>query len=260
MKKICLLFMTMVFLFIATPSRATLEIGVGAWNQNIDGTLAYSHFSTETDEADLHRDLDLKKDTRGTGYLKLELPILPSLYLGFTPMAFEGTETMKRPYTFGDYTFLKDRPLDTRMKLNHFDVGLYYSLILPDLGAIRKVKVDLGLDLRTAELDVAVTGAVASETGEKRVREAENYTLPIPMLYGAVQVTPAEKISLEFEGRGVSLGGDHLVSLLGRVKYRVRGALFVATGYRYDYIRLDEDDLNIDSTVSGIFCETGLEF
>ena len=260
MKKTGMLFMATVFLLITTPSRATLEIGVGAWNQNIDGDLSYTLFNTVADEADLQRDLDLKEDSRGTGYLKLELPVLPSLYLGFTPMSFEGTEKMTRPFLFGHYTFLEDRPLDTRMKLNHFDVGLYYSLILPDLGAIRKVKVDLGVDLRTAELDVAVTGTVATQTGQRRVREAESYTLPIPMLYGAVQITPVEKMSLEFEGRGVSLGGDKLVSLLGRVKYRVSGPLFVAAGYRYDYIRLDEDDLNIDSTVSGIFCETGLEF
>ncbi len=260
MKKNGMLLITMVFLFTASPSWATLEMGIGAWNQNIEGDISYSLFNNVTDEADLHRDLDLKKDTRGTGYLKLELPVLPSLYLGFTPMSYKGTDVMDRPYNFGHYTFLEDRLLDTRMKLNHFDIGLYYSLTMPDLAGLKQVKLDLGLDLRTAELDVSVTGTVATGNGEKRVREAEDYTLPIPMLYAAVQITPAEKISLEFEGRGVSLGGDDLVSLLGKVKYRIHGALFIAAGYRYDYIRLDEDDLNIDSTVSGIFCETGLEF
>lgn len=260
MKKTCMLLMTTAFLAVAAPSWALLEIGIAAWDQNIDGDLSYNLSQGAADGADLHRDLDLKKDIRGAGYLKLELPVLPSLYLGVTPMSFEGTDVMDRPYRFGDYTFIKDRPLDTRMELNHFDVGFYYSLAMPDLGSLKMVKVDLGLNLRTAELDVAVTGTVATENGEKRVREAEDYTLPIPMLYGAVQITPEDKYSLEFEGRGVSLNDNHLVSVLGKVKYRLHDAVFVAAGYRYDYIRLDEDDLNLDSTVSGFFVETGVAF
>ena len=143
---------------------------------------------------------------------------------------------------------------------NYLSRYVYYSLVIPDIALMKKVKVDMGVNFRNAELDVAVTGMVAGDDGEIRARESENYTLLIPMLYGAVQITPVEKFSLEFEGRGISLSGDHLVSVLGKVKYRVHGPFFVSAGYRYDYIRLDEDDLNIDCTVSGVFCETGVEF
>jgi outer membrane protein len=261
MKKTVMLLMTAVLLLLPTQSRALLEMGIGAWDQNIKGDLYYNIYTTAPDKADLADDLDLKSDARGVGYLKLELPVLPSLYMGFTPMEFRGTEAQEQPFVFGDNTYLADRPMRTRMQLNHFDIGLYYSLPMENFASLKKVKVDLGINLRSAELDVAVTGAVATaDGGETIMRESESYNLPIPMLYGAVQITPVERFSLEFEGRGATLKSDSLVSLLGKVKIRTWKALFVAVGYRYDYIRLDEDDLNVDSTVSGVFCETGLEF
>jgi outer membrane protein len=247
-------------LLVSAPALATmLEVGVGAWNQNVEGDLYYNLYS-KPDRADLKDDLDLEDDTRGVGYLKLDLPLLPSLYLGITPMAFDGTGMMDSPYVFGDKTFLADQPLYTDIVLNHFDVGLYYSLTIPDFGLLKKIKMDLGVNFRNADLDVKVAGTIATDEGEVRARESENYTLVLPMLYGAVQITPVEKISLEFEARGVTLSSDSLVSLLGKAKYRVYGPLFVTAGYRYDYIRLDEDDLNVDCTVSGVFCETGVEF
>lgn len=262
MKKTGILLITVVLLLLVpAQSRAMLEIAVGAWDQNIQGDLYYNLYNTAPDQVDMERDLDLEDDIRGVGYLKLELPVLPSLYLGITPMEFTGSGQRDRPFIFGDYTFLADRPLKSRVRLNHFDIGLYYSLSFPDMASMKNVKVDLGLNLRTAELDVSVTGAVAAAGGgEKLQRESEDYTLPLPMLYGAIQITPVERISVEFEGRGVSLSSDHLISVLGKVKIRTGGALFFAVGYRYDDIRLDEDELNVDSNVRGLFCETGLEF
>lgn len=261
MKKTGLLLITVVLLLIPVQSRAIFEIAAGAWDQNIGGDLYYNLYDTAPDEADITRDLGLADDIRGVGYLKLELPVLPSLYLGITPMEFKGTGERNRPLTFGDYTFLANHPLESRMRLNHFDIGLYYSLSFPDMASMKNVKVDLGLNLRTAELDVSVTGVVAiAEGGVRQQRESEDYTLPLPMLYGAIQITPVERVSVEFEGRGVSLSSDHLISLLGKIKLRTRGALFFAVGYRYDDIRLDEDELNVDCTVRGLFCETGLEF
>jgi outer membrane protein len=260
MKRTSLLLILAGLLLVSTPALATmLEVGVGVWEQNIKGDLYYNLYSVP-DEADMEDDLDLEDDTRGTGYLKLDLPLFPSLYLGVTPMEFEGTGMMDDLYVFGDQTFLADRPLNTDIVLNHFDVGLYYSLTIPDFALLKKVKMDLGVNFRNADLDVEVTGTVATDDGEMLARESENYTLPLPMLYGAVQITPVEKISLEFEGRGVTLSSDHLVSLLGKVKLRVHGPLFVSAGYRYDSIQLDEDDLNVDCTVSGVFFETGCEF
>ena len=261
MKKTGILFIMVMLLLIPAQSRAMLEIAVGAWDQNIQGDLYYNLYDTAPDQADIKRDLGLEDDVRGTGYLKLDLPVLPSLYLGITPMEFRGTGQRDRMLIFGDYAFLGDRPLRSRMRLNHFDIGLYYSLSFPGMASMKNVKVDLGLNLRTAELDVSVTGSVpTADGGTRQQRESEDYTLPMPMLYGALQVTPVERISVEFEGRGISLSSDHLISVLGKIKFRTRGPLFFAAGYRYDYIRLDEDELNVDSTVHGLFCETGLEF
>lgn len=260
MKKTGILLITAaVFLLLPAQCRARLEIGVGAWDQNIRGDLYYNLYASP-DVADVEDDLGLDSDVRGVAYLKWELPILPNLYLGVTPMKFEGRQIRDTSFEFGEYTFLADRPLKSKMVLNHYDIGFYYSLKLPDVASMKEVKLDLGLNLRTAELDVRVSGSVATDDGIRHARESKDYTLPIPMLYGAVQITPVDKISLEVEGRGVTLKGDHLFSFLSRIKFYVQKNFFIAAGYRFDYIRLDEDDLNIDSTVGGVLCETGFEF
>ena len=54
--------------------------------------------------------------------------------------------------------------------------------------------------------------------------------------------------------------GSHYVSLIGRLKVRPYGPIFVAGGYRYDNVNIDYDDLDIDTVFQGPFLEAGLEF
>ncbi len=266
MKKTGVLLLVMVtFLALPVVSRAMMEMAVGAWDQNFAGDLSYNPNNRiipgADGEVDVEDDLDVDPDTRGYGWLKLELiDILPNIYLGFTPMDFEGKATRDRPLIFGDAVFDANTTLRTQIDLNHLDVGLYYSIPFLQLASLKKLNVDLGLNLRTADLDAEIIGTETVNGVEVRTKESESYTLPIPMLFAAVQIIPVEDLSLEFEARGVSLQGNHLFSALGKVKYKWAGPLFVAGGYRYDDIYLDEDDIELDSTISGVFIETGVDF
>ena len=80
------------------------------------------------------------------------------------------------------------------------------------------------------------------------------------MIYTGIQVEPLKYLALEFEGRGIGWSGSHYVSLIGRLKVRPYGPVFVAGGYRYDNVNIDYDDLDIDTVFQGPFLEAGLEF
>ncbi|HEY6012297.1 MAG TPA: hypothetical protein VIX18_12610, partial [Nitrospirota bacterium] len=68
-----------------------LEVGVGGWQQNPSGTMAYKGIIA-TDNLDLENDLKYDKETKAMVRVKAELPlILPNLYFMATPMSFEGT-------------------------------------------------------------------------------------------------------------------------------------------------------------------------
>ena len=80
------------------------------------------------------------------------------------------------------------------------------------------------------------------------------------MIYAAMQIVPVEWLGLEFEGRGVAYSSNHYVSLIGRLKVKPFGPFFVAGGYRYDNVKIDYQDIDIDTEFEGPFAEVGFDF
>jgi len=91
-------------------------------------------------------------------------------------------------------------------------------------------------------------------------KESESYLLPIPMVYGAVQIEPVNWLALDLEGRAIAYSNNHWVSLIARLKVMPFGPLFVAGGYRYDNVKIDYDDVDVDADFEGPFAEAGFEF
>ena len=147
-------------------------------------------------------------------------------------------------------------PLSAKITLNQYDVGLYYGLPFIKTGTLGKLNVDLGLNIRIADFEATVKGT----SGGVSVAESESLTLPVPMLYLGVQFMPIEALSFEAEGRGIAVGDNKFYSLIGRVRYSFAGPLFVAGGYRFDKVEIDESDVVAEIEFKGPFVEMGLKF
>jgi hypothetical protein len=80
------------------------------------------------------------------------------------------------------------------------------------------------------------------------------------MVFLAAQLRPIERLSLEAEGRGISYSGNEVYSLIGRIKFKIAGPLFAAGGYRYDKLKIDEQDVLADIEIGGPFLEAGFSF
>ncbi len=80
------------------------------------------------------------------------------------------------------------------------------------------------------------------------------------MVYAGIQIAPVEWLGLEFEGRGIAYSSHYYVSLIGRLKVKPFGPFFVAGGYRYDTVKIDYQDIDIDTKFQGPFAEVGLDF
>jgi hypothetical protein len=80
------------------------------------------------------------------------------------------------------------------------------------------------------------------------------------MVYLALQIKPVDKLAIEAEVRAISYSGNKLYSLLGRVKYNIFGPVFATAGYRYDKLKIDEEDVEVDIDFSGPFIEVGFKF
>ncbi len=236
-----------------------VEITVGGWAQTPSGDLSYVTGVPGIDDAlDLETDLGFDDQTRIIGRVKIDLPVVPNIYLVAAPMEFDGSKTVDTGFTFGNETFTAGTIISSRLTLNQYDVGLYYGIPFLKTATSDKLGVDLGVNARIMQIKAEITGQ--SVGGSIAVSEEKSITVPIPMVYLAVQFNPVERFAIEAEARGLSVGDNKIFSVIGRAKAKVFGPAFVAGGYRYDSIDIDEEDVLADVSFSGPFLEAGVSF
>ncbi len=80
------------------------------------------------------------------------------------------------------------------------------------------------------------------------------------MVYLGAQVKPVKILAIEAEGRGAAYGKDSYYDIIGRVKVKPYGPVFLAAGYRYEKIKFDESGFKANADFQGPFGEAGVEF
>ncbi|MBI5049714.1 MAG: TIGR04219 family outer membrane beta-barrel protein [Nitrospirae bacterium] len=225
-----------------------LEAAIGIWHQNPQGSMAYK-------ETPLSIKDDLKYDssTKFFGRAKIDMPLLiPNIYLMATPMAFDGSGGKNQDFKFGSRTYTANASFTSELLLDHYDIALYYGLPFINLATADKLNIDAGLNMRVIDLKVEVT--------QGSVSESKSLAIPVPMVYLGAQLKPVDKLSLEAELRAIAYSTNHYYDLIGRVKYRFFGPAFFGAGYRYEAIKINQQDLNVDLRFMGPFAEAGIEF
>jgi outer membrane protein len=257
MNKIVLLFCLVFILSIPTTSFAWgLEIAGGAWYQKPSGNMSFDN-STPENDLDLEDDLNYDDKWKAFGRLIIDMPLFfPNIYLMYTPMKWDETGSKNVNFNFGGKDFQADVDFNSELKLNHFDVGFFWGLPFINTATADVLNIDLGLNVRIMDVKAEI------EQKDLDLKESESYLLPLPMLYTGIQIKPLKYIALEFEGRGIGWSSDYYVSLTGRLKVKPSflGPVFVAGGYRYDNLKIDYQDIDIDTEFYGPFAEAGLEF
>jgi outer membrane protein len=236
-----------------------VEAAIGGWMQSPAGDVSYISGGLTGLDTTLDFEDDFKYDdqTRLSGRVKVDIPVVPSVYLMASPSEFDGDGLKDVDFSFGDFDFSGTEPFYSKVTLNQYDIGLYYSIPLLKTATLKKLNVDVGLNARIMDIkgeieqDSTVYGLVKEEASE---------TIPVPMLYLAAQFTPIERIALEAEGRGISIGGNTVMSVIARLRVKVFGPAFAAAGYRFDSIDIDEDDVKLDTDIAGPFFEAGVKF
>ncbi len=228
------------------------EVAIGGWSQSPSGDIGYMAVSAD-DKLDLEKDMGYDGDTKIIARAKLKLPIIPGIYIANTPMEFEGTGQKDIQFSFGDENFNGSVPFTSKLNMDHWDVALYYGIPFLNLATIGKLNIDLGINVRLMDIKAEI-----EQTNIGKV--SKHVSVPVPMAFVAVQVGPISKFSVEAEGRGVAYGDNQLISFIGRIKVHIFGPGYVAGGFRYDNLTIDESDVEIETTFSGPFLEAGLQF
>ena len=172
----------------------------------------------------------------------------------YTPMKWSETGNVNTSFNFGDDTFQANVDFKSTLKMNHLDFALYYGLPGVRTATADVLNIDLGLNFRLMDFEAKVN---QPDTG---LKQSQSYFLPIPMAYGATQISPMDWITLEFEGRGSAYKSNYYLSLIGRLKIKPFGPIFFAGGYRYDSVKIDYQDVDVDTEFRGPFAEAGFDF
>ena len=228
-----------------------LEVGVGYWRQTPSGTLGYQEV-VPTDSLDLKSDLNYGSKSRPFARVKADLPLfLPNIYFIATPMEFAGSGN--KSFTFGGTPITG--AFDSKLKLDQYDLALYYSLPFLNTATLGILNVELGLNAKFIDFE-----ATATDISTPANSVSKKLSLPVPMVYAGIQVKPIKTISVEAEGRGIAYGANHFYDFIGRLKVKPIGPLFIAGGYRYESIKIDQSDVKADIKFAGPFVEAGVQF
>lgn len=235
------------------------EIVLGGWQQEFGGTLGFNEILDTNDILDIDNDFDFDKENQIIGRVKLDMPLaIPNIYVMAAPMKFEGTGSKSVIIDYGDLTIPANADLESEIKLNQYDVALYWGIPALKTATAGTFNIDLGLNVRWVDLDARLRATDPTIPYDEE--DSVDVSVPIPMLYVAFQVMPMDAFAFEAEGRGISVGDNKLYSVIGRVRYNLPHLVFVTGGYRMDKLELDEDDVLADIEFSGPFVELGINF
>jgi len=255
MIKIFILSGLIFLLSIPTTALALgVEIAGGAWYQSPSGNMSFDK-TTNADDLDLEDNLNYDDKWQPSGRLKIDMPMfIPNIYIMATPLKWDERGSKDVDFSFGGENFHGDIDFDSKLKMNHLDVAFYYGLPGIRTATADVLNIDLGLNFRLLDVKAEI------KQKDFGLKESESYFLPVPMVYAAMQIVPVEWLGLEFEGRGIAYSSNYYVSLIGRLKVKPFGPFFVAGGYRYDTVKIDYQDIDIDTKFEGPFAEVGFDF
>ena len=235
------------FALLASPAGAAeIEAAVAYWGQAPAGSLSY-----QGDNLDLKRNLNYGEQGKVQVRLKVHMPaFLPNAYFMATFSKFTAQSTLSHPFTFGQVAFNGGQTFSSILKLNHYDLAAYYSLLPRPVRGL--VNVEAGVNARVVDF-VAQIDQGATEV-------LQTSTIVVPLLYIGAQFKPVRSVSLEAETRGMVFAREHYLDIIGRVKFFPMRPFFVAAGYRYDEMRLKRHDINASVKLAGPFVEAGAAF
>lgn len=242
-----------------SASAAGIELAVGIWNQTPNGDLAYRPV-TGQDSLSIKNDLKYGDETRVFGRVKIETPLLfPNIYLMATPLNFSEAGSKNTQFHFGNVTVDANVPFTSELRLDHYDLGLFYGIPALKTATAGLLNVDLGVDARIIDFKARVTGR--DTVSGLDVTESKDLVIPLPMLHLGFQLKPLKWLAAEGEARGIVYdSNNHYYDLIGRVKFKPFGPVFAAGGYRYEKVRIDRNDVKANARIGGPFGEIGLEF
>lgn len=219
-----------------------LDVELAGWKSSVSGT-------TNTNSApdiDLKNDLGLSDKNVIFARGRLHVTMLGNVYVGYTPIKYDATQTLGKGITYDNKTFAPGTSLQTDVELKTYDLGWTFSPL--DVGV---VETELGLNLKYVDGSIALKGAgqTASTT----------FSGPIPMLKAVVRAN-VPFVKAEVDAMGIVYQGNHVYDVTAQVKFSPVPVFYVAGGYRHIELEVKDGSDKATAKNSGPFLGIGANF
>jgi len=227
-----------------------IEIAPAYWQAFASGFAAHKGASL-----DLKSDLNYDRADSFYGRIKLDLPLfLPNLYLTATQLSFDGKNAKSLPFKFGDAQFSASIPFESSFRLDHYDATLFYGLPMLKTATLDRLDILFGVNLRLIDFKGEVSQPQSS------LKASKSASLPIPMGFLNIVISPVKRFKLTAEIKGIGYEHSRYIDFSGSLRIRFLKFLFLSGGYRYENIKIDQNEIASDIEFRGPFAEVGFEF
>lgn len=238
--------------YVAADTLFGIYAGVGGWFSEYDGDFS----SDESIDIDLIDDLSFDRDDANSIYVAIEhpVPLVPNLRLQRTEISIEESSELATQIDFDGTNFSSSENVTAELDLTHTDVTLYYEVL------DNWVSLDLGFTVRAFDGEVLIEGETIDIATGEPIFAREEIDVPLPMLYGKAKFElPFTGFAVEAEGNILEVSGNGITDATIKLAYESKLGLGAELGYRVFQLTLDdEDDLNADITIDGVYVGVSL--
>ncbi|MFK5926631.1 MAG: hypothetical protein QM483_08380 [Desulfuromusa sp.] len=242
-----------VFLLLSTTAFADELLSLKAGYQLLspEGTIAGT-VDGVGQKVDLERDLNLDDSENVTAEVTLQWGS-SHFSFNYLPIGFSGTGTLTVDGEFNGELFSVDDTVNTDLDIDLYDIGYTYYLInLDDL----PTRFQLGLELAVKIADVEVTFHDLTQD----FVESESATVPIPTIGVRTRIALADFLGITGRIGYMEFDGNHFLDAEAQLEFSPLPMVGFYAGVRYFDLKIDEDDVFVETQFSGPFAGLMVRF
>lgn len=203
-------------------------------------------------KVDVERDLNLDDSENATAEIALQWGN-SRLSFNYLPIEFSGTGTLTITGSFNGQDFSINDTVNSKIAIDLYDFGYtYYFINLDDLPS----RFQLGLELAVKVADAEVTFNDLT----RNFTESESVTAPIPTIGARARIALADFLGATGRIGYLEYDGNRLVDGEVQLEFSPLPTVGIYAGYRYFDLKIDDDDLFVETDFSGPFAGALIRF
>ncbi len=163
--------------------------------------------------------------------------------LNYLPINFSGTNTLSAETIFNGETYLSGETVNSDLDIEVYDIGYtYYLLNFDDL----PTRFQLGIELavKVADIDISLSNLDQS---------SESVTALNPTLGLRTRIALADFIGIAGRIGYLDYDDNHFLDAEAQIEFSPIPMIGIYAGYRYFDLKIDRDDVFVETKFSGPF-------